>query len=244
MSPRSRKPGFGQWLCSLVFTTGLFVLTLLYGIVIVALFWLPFRPRFKLAVAWAITVLWTLKVLCRLDYRVEGRENIPPGCHISMWKHSSSWETLAQAIIFPPQSWVLKRELLFIPFVGWAIKLMRPIAINRGGGHRAIRQVVEQGKQRMAEGMWVLIFPEGTRMAAGTTRKYGVSGAMLAIESGKLIVPVAHNAGEYWPRRGLLKKAGTIRVVIGKPIDPTGMDPRELNEKIQAWIESTLSKLN
>jgi 1-acyl-sn-glycerol-3-phosphate acyltransferase len=146
-------------------------------------------------------------------------------------------------LVFPPQAWVLKHELLWIPIVGWAIRAMRPIAIDRGSGHVAVNQVVEEGRRRLASGMWILIFPEGTRMPAGRTRKYGVSGALLATQTGRLVIPVAHDAGSYWPRRGLRKKPGTIRVVIGPPIDPRGLEPRELNERIQTWIESTVARL-
>ncbi len=235
--------GIGQQLRSLLFTGCFFIVTLFYGALIALLFWLPYRLRYKLAALWARTVLWMLKQLCRLDYVVEGRENIPADNHISMWKHSSSWETMAQMAVFPPQAWVLKRELLWIPFVGWAIKLMRPIAIDRGSGQKAVRRVIEQGRQRLANGMWILIFPEGTRVPAGTTRRYGISGALLATQTGRLVVPVAHNAGAFWPRRGLLKKPGTIRVVVGPPIDPTGLQPRQLNDQVQAWIESTLKQL-
>jgi 1-acyl-sn-glycerol-3-phosphate acyltransferase len=235
--------GFGQQLRSLLFTAYFLLATLCYGAVIALLFWLPYRQRYKLAAQWAGNVLWMLKHLCRLDYVVEGRENIPPDNHISMWKHSSSWETMAQMAVFPPQAWVLKRELLWIPFVGWAIKLMRPIAIDRGSGQAAVRRVVEQGRQRLASGMWILIFPEGTRVPAGATRRYGISGALLATQTGRLVIPVAHNAGAFWPRRGLLKKPGTIRVVIGPPIDPKGLEPRALNDKVQAWVEETLARL-
>jgi 1-acyl-sn-glycerol-3-phosphate acyltransferase len=240
---KSILAGFGQLLRSVLFTTYLFLSTPVFSLVILLVFWLPYRHRYKLARTWAGSVLWMLKFLCRLDFVVEGRENIPPGNHISMWKHSSSWETIAQMVVFPPQAWVLKHELLWIPFVGWAIKLMRPIAIDRGSGALAVKQVVAQGKQRLDEGMWILFFPEGTRVAAGTTRKYGISGALLATETGRVVIPVAHNAGTFWPRRGLLKKPGTIRVLIGPPIEPNGLDPRELNERVQAWIESTLQRL-
>ncbi len=234
----------GQWLCSLAFTVYLFVATPIYGLVIVLFGWLPYRHRYKLAVHWSRNILWALKLLCRLDYVVEGRQNIPASNHISMWKHSSSWETVAQMAIFPPQAWVLKRELLWIPFVGWAIKLMRPIAIDRASGHAAIRSVVEQGKQRLAAGMWILIFPEGTRVAAGIRRKFGISGALLATQTGRLVIPVAHDAGHFWARRGLIKRPGTIRVVIGEPIDPSGLDPRALNERIENWMASTLERLH
>ena len=232
-----------QFLASLLFTTYLFVSTGVFAVAVVLSGVFPYPVRHAVASSWAGSALWMLKVLCRLNYSVEGRENIPAGNHISMWKHSSSWETMAQMIVFPPQAWVLKHELLWIPILGWAIWLMRPIAIDRGSGHVAVKEVQEQGRQRLAAGMWILIFPEGTRMAPGTTRKYGLSGALLATQTGKLVVPVAHNAGRYWPRRGLLKKRGTIRVVIGQPFDPTGLEPRELNERVQEWIESTVARL-
>lgn len=232
-----------QFLASLLFTAYLFVSTGVFAVGVVLSGVFPYPVRHAVASSWAGSALWMLKVLCRLDYSVEGRNNIPAGNHISMWKHSSSWETMAQMIVFPPQAWVLKHELLWIPILGWAIWLMRPIAIDRGSGHVAVKEVLEQGRQRLAAGMWILIFPEGTRMAPGTTRKYGLSGALLATQTGKLVVPVAHNAGRYWPRRGLLKKRGTIRVVIGQPFDPTGLEPRELNERVQEWIESTVARL-
>ena len=122
--------------------------------------------------------------------------------------------------------------------MGWGLKLLRPIAIDRGAGHRAVNQVIEQGKERLADGLWVIIFPEGTRVARGETRKYGLSGALLAAASRILVVPVSHNAGDFWPRRGILKKPGTIRVVIGEPIEARGKDPRELNAEIRGAIEA------
>ena len=130
------------------------------------------------------------------------------------------WETLAQMFVVPPASWSLKREVIWIPIVGWAVSTFKPIAINRRAGHSAVNQVVQQGRERLAAGMGVIVYPEGTRMAPGQTRKYGVSGALLACETGAPVVPIAHNSGYFWRRRSLLKKAGTIRVVIGPPIDP------------------------
>ena len=148
------------------------------------------------------------------------------------------------AVVFPRQVWVLKRELLWIPFVGWGIRQLHAIAIDRKSGSSAVNQVVEQGKQRLAEGDWIMVFPEGTRMPPGQTRKYGVSGALLARETGHLVVPVAHNAGRYWPRRGLFKKSGHDPRVDRPPIDPAGVDPREINERAQAWIEAEIRRLN
>ena len=230
-----------QFIGSVAFTIFLFLWTFFYAIFFVtACLFLPFRLRFVLARLWGAVLLKALKWTCRLDYRVEGFENLPPGSHVALWKHSSSWETIAMAVIFPRQVWVLKRELTWIPFVGWGILQLHAIAIDRKSGASAVSQVVEQGSARLAEGSWVIIFPEGTRMPRGQTRKYGGSGALLAKEAGRMIVPVAHNSGDYWPRRGLMKKPGTIRVAIGPPISAAGREVREINEDAQSWIEGKI----
>jgi 1-acyl-sn-glycerol-3-phosphate acyltransferase len=184
-----------------------------------------------------------LERLCGLKFIVEGREHIPPGNHIVMSNHTSAWETVVLFLLFPPHVWVLKRELLWIPFVGWGLKLLRPIAINRGEGHRAVNQVIEQGKARLADGLWIVIFPEGTRVVAGATPKFGVSGALLAVAAGKSVVPLSHNAGTFWPRRGFLKKPGTIRVVIGEPIESLGKNPRALTDEVKQSIEAGLARI-
>jgi len=233
-----------QLIGSLLFTAFLFVWTFVYAIIfVIVAVCLPFPRRFTLARGWAATLLWVLRLTCRLSYVVEGRERLPAGSHVALWKHSSSWETLAMNVIFPRQVWVLKRELQWIPIVGWGIRLLHAIAIDRKAGKVAVNQVVEQGRQRLAEGDWVMVFPEGTRMAPGETRRYGVSGALLAASADALIVPVAHNAGYFWPRRGLVKRRGVIRVVIGAPIVASGRDPREINEEAQAWIEEQVRRL-
>jgi 1-acyl-sn-glycerol-3-phosphate acyltransferase len=228
---------------SLLFTTYMMASACLFGAVMALGFWLPYRAQFAIARCWARILFWVLKHLCGLDFAVEGRERIPPGNHIVMSNHTSAWETVAQFLIFPPQVWVLKRELLWIPFVGWGLKLLRPIAINRGLGHRAVNQVIEQGKSRLTDGLWIIIFPEGTRVIAGETRKFGVSGAMLAIASGKSVVPLSHNAGAFWPRRGFLKRPGTVRVIIGEAIEPAGKNPRDLNEEVRQSIEAGLARI-
>jgi 1-acyl-sn-glycerol-3-phosphate acyltransferase len=228
-----------QMLGSLLFTSFFLLWTFCYAIFfVIACLFLPFRGRFQLARVWAHVIIAVLRWTCRLDYQVEGKERLPPGNHIVLMKHSSSWETVAQALLLPTQVWVLKRELTWIPFVGWGIRQLHAIAVNRAGGPAAVRDVLDQGKRRLAEGAWVVIFPEGTRMPPGETRKYGVSGAMLAAETGKLIVPIAHDSGYYWPRRGLLKRPGTIRVMIGPPISAADRNPREVNLEAQAWIEA------
>src|SRR5882757_9641173 len=215
----------------------------LFGGVMALGFWLPYGAQFAIARSWARILFWVLDRLCGLKCIVEGREHIPPGNHVIMSNHTSAWETVAPFLIFPPQVWVLKRELLWIPFVGWGLKLLRPIAINRGEGHRAVNQVIEQGQARLKDGLWIIIFPEGTRVVAGETRKYGVSGALLATETHKRVVPMSHNAADFWVRRGIVKKAGTIRVVIGESIDSTGKDPRELNDEVRQSIEAGLAQI-
>jgi 1-acyl-sn-glycerol-3-phosphate acyltransferase len=240
---RRRRPALLQFAGSLFFTAFLFAWTFLYAIPFVIICSTrPFNRRFPLARFWAATLLWVLKWSCGLDFKVEG-EPLPAGCHIAFWKHSSSWETMAMMVVFPRQVWVLKRELLWIPVVGLAVRQMHAIAIDRRSGGSAVTQVIEQGKDRLAEGDWVMIFPEGTRMPIGESRRYGVSGTLLAGETGALIVPVAHNAGYYWPRRGLMKRPGTVRVVIGAPVQAVGRDARELNLQLQAWVEATVRSL-
>lgn len=249
-APAADTPARGRWrgprvqlVGSLFFTGFLFAWTFLYAIPFVLLcLFLPFRRRFTLARFYAATVLWVLKWSCGLTYRVEGAA-FPPGCHIALWKHSSSWETMAMMVVFPRQVWVLKRELTWIPVVGIGVRQLHAIAIDRKAGHSAVSQVIEQGKSRLEEGDWVMIFPEGTRMPPGETRRYGVSGALLAQECGRLIVPVAHNAGQFWPRRGLRKQPGVVRVRIGAPVNPAGRDVREVNEEIQRWIEAAVRQL-
>jgi 1-acyl-sn-glycerol-3-phosphate acyltransferase len=215
----------------------------IFGLGMAICFWLPYRAQFNIARTWARILFWLLDKLCGLNFVVEGRERIPPGNHIVMSNHTSAWETVAQFLIFPPQVWVLKRELLWIPFIGWGLKLLRPISINRGAGHRAVTQVVDQGKARLADGLWIIIFPEGTRVVAGEKRKYGVSGALLATAANKFIVPLSHNAGDFWVRRGILKKRGTVRVIIGEAIDATGKDPRRLNEEVKQSIDAGLAQI-
>jgi 1-acyl-sn-glycerol-3-phosphate acyltransferase len=233
-----------QWLGSVAFTLYLFVSVAVYAsllLPVAAL--LPRRMTYAAAASWARSVLFMLRWLCKLDYAIEGLEHLPGTTSVVLVKHSSAWETIAQLRIFPGQTWVLKRELIWIPVFGWVLRTLKPIAIDRKGGRAAVQQVLDQGRQRLAEGIWVVIFPEGTRVPTGETRRYGMSGALLAEATGLPIVPVAHNAGDYWPRRGWLKRPGTIRVVIGPLIPTAGVDPRLANERAQRWIEDTVATL-
>ena len=233
----------GQWLGSILFTVILFGSVRIYGTV--ALLTAPLRRRwtYAVAVAWVDSMLWLLSKLCALNYSVEGREHLPDRSSIVLLKHSSAWETLAQIKIFPAQTWVLKRELMWVPILGWVLWFLNPIAIDRRGGSFAVQQVLDQGRERLADGLWVMVFPEGTRMPVGQTRRYGMSGALLASGAGLPVIPVAHNAGYFWPRRGWLKRPGTIRVVIGPPIETAGVEARFVNERAQKWIEEAVAKL-
>jgi 1-acyl-sn-glycerol-3-phosphate acyltransferase len=233
----------GQWLGSISFTLCLFVSVPFYGTVALLTAPLPRSWTYGVAVAWVDSMFWLLRRLCGLDYRVEGLEHLPKQSSIVLIKHSSAWETLAQLKIFPQQTWVLKRELMWVPILGWVLWLLSPIAIDRRGGGAAVQQVVDQGRERLMAGVWVMVFPEGTRMPAGQTRRYGLSGVVLASAMELPVIPVAHNAGYFWPRRGWLKRPGTIRVVIGAPIETRGVEPRLVNERAQRWIEDTLARI-
>ena len=235
---------FRQWLGSVVFTVYLFVSVVPFSTWI--LLTVPFTSRdhaWRVARAWARSVLASLEMLCRLDHRVEGMEHLEQQDAVVLMKHSSAWETIAQLLLFPNQVWVMKRQLLWVPFFGWALAVFNPIAIDRKGGRQAVEQVLRQGQERLEEGLWVMIFPEGTRVAPGERRRYGLSGAVLAALTERPIIPVTHNAGDYWPRRGLVKRQGTIRMVIGPAVEAAGRPPRDVNRDVEAWIESTLEEI-
>jgi 1-acyl-sn-glycerol-3-phosphate acyltransferase len=227
----------------LLFNLAAWFFVLLYAPVVIVARILGRHASFVLVQSWARVILFLVRNICGLRFTVVGLDKLPADSSIVFLKHSSAFETLAQLVIFSDQVWVLKRELIWIPFFGWALATLRPIAIDRSKGGAAVRQVLEQGVERLAEGLNVMIFPEGTRMAAGKTRRYGISGTLLAQESGKLIVPVAHNAGYHWPRRGFGITPGEVTFVIGDPVDPQGHEPRQVNERIQAWIEAEVSRI-
>ena len=203
----------------------------------------PFRWRYFYITRWGVFVIWWLRVTCRIDFSVEGRENIPEGTAIIMAKHQSAWETIAMQQVFPPQTWVLKRELLWLPIFGWGLALMHPVAIDRKAGKKALKQVIQQGTDRLKRGLWLVIFPEGTRTAPGERTRYAIGGAMLAEKSGFPVVPVCHNAGEFWGKGSFLKHPGTIRLVIGEAIDPAGVRANVLNQQVEEWIESTYQRI-
>ncbi len=229
---------------SSLYALGSWLSTLVVGPVALLTFPFPFSVRYGFISQWARFNLWWLRMTCGLAFEVDGREHIPQGNAIIMCKHQSAWETLAMQLVFPPQIWVLKRELLRVPFFGWGLAMLEPIAIDRAAGKAAMKQLIDQGKVRLERGRWVVIFPEGTRTAPGHKGRYAIGGAMLASKSGYPVVPVAHNAGEFWPRRGFLKRPGVIRMVIGPVIRTAGHSAGEINEEVETWIEGTVAAIS
>lgn len=234
-----------QFLRSVIYTTLMFVTTGVVGVIVLlsALLPLTIEQRYVIPRTWGLFLTWLAGAICGLKYVVEGQENLPKEPFVSLWKHSSAWDTMAQMFVVPPASWSLKREVIWIPIVGWAVSTFKPIAINRRAGHSAVNQVVSQGRERLAAGLGIIVYPEGTRVLPGQTRKYGISGALLATETGTLVVPIAHNSGYFWRRRSIIKRPGLIRVVIGPPIDPKGLTAREVNERAQKWIEAKVAEI-
>lgn len=193
---------------------------------------------------WARLNLAGLRVICGLTYRAQGLGELPGKNCIVLSKHQSAWETIALRALLPPeQTWVLKRELLSVPFFGWALARFRPIAIERNEGRQALRKLLDEGARWLGRGHWVIIFPEGTRVAPGQRRRYSQGGAMLAKRAGAAIVPVAHNAGVFWRRRGLKKYSGTIDLVFGPPIQPDARSTSELTGRVEEWVEGTVASL-
>jgi 1-acyl-sn-glycerol-3-phosphate acyltransferase len=228
---------------STLFALALIVITPPYSLIALATAPLPRRTRWRIIASWSHCVLWLCAVVLGLRYRVTGAENLPSTPSIILSKHQSAWETLAFQLIFPPQVHVLKRELLWIPFFGWGLAMMSPIAINRGRASKALRQMAELGTQRLAQGFWVVIFPEGTRVAPGGRVPYKPGGAWLAVKTGAAVVPVAHNAGVYWRRNAFVKRPGTITVEIGPAMPSNGLAPDELNAQVESWIENRMKHL-
>ncbi len=228
---------------SLLFYCGQIISTLLFAPLGIIAFPLNFKTRYLLIIRWTIFNLWWLKICCQVRYKIEGLENIPNQAGIIMCKHQSAFETLALQLIFIPQVWVLKRELLKIPVYGWGLASMQPIAIDRGSAIKAFRQIVAQGRRRLKENIWVIIFPEGTRVAPGEKGTYLPGGGILAAKSGANVIPVAHNAGYLWPRNSLLKKPGTITFVIGPVIQSADKSAKQITAEVENWIESTVRNL-
>jgi len=232
-----------SFLRSLVFAIVLMLLTIPYSFFALATFPLGRLARYRLISGWSRAVVWLARVVCGIGYRVEGLEHFPARPAIILSKHQSAWETMAFQQIFPPQVYLLKRSLLWIPFFGWGLAMMSPIAIDRSRGAHALRRLAELGAERLAQGFSIVLFPEGTRTAPGERIRYHTGGAWLAVKTGAPVVPVAHNAGMFWGRNAFVKRPGEVRVVIGEPIPSEGTTPEALNRKVEEWIEERMRTL-
>lgn len=229
------------FLRSLVFALLMFIATLIWAPLCLLCAPLPYNQRYIFTGCWNRFVTWAGKVVCGMRYQVKGRENLPDAPAIVLSKHQSAWETIFLFYALPrPLVYVFKKELLYIPLFGWGLALLRMIPINRSKTRDAFAQVIEQGKKRLAGGQWVIMFPEGTRAPVGKQGKYKSGGTRLAIETGSLIIPIALNAGECWPKNSFIKKPGLITVSIGKPIASNGRNPGELMQEVENWIESEM----
>jgi 1-acyl-sn-glycerol-3-phosphate acyltransferase len=231
------------FLRSLLFFVLKAALTVPFALFILFLFFLPPIPRYRAITLWARMVIWLAGAIVGIRYRVEGLENLPKEPCVVLSKHQSAWETIAFQLIFPPLSFVLKKNLLYIPFFGWGLALFSPIAIDRSAGREAMKQIEIQGKERLNTGFWVLVFPEGTRVAPGEKGNYQVGGPWLAAKAGVPVLPVAHNAGVCWPKNAFVKQPGVITVIIGPPIQTTGRKPTQVLAETEAWIENTMARL-
>ncbi len=228
---------------SLLFYIGQIISTILIAPIGVIAFPLNFKKRYYLITRWAVFNLWWLKICCNVRYEITGIDNVPEKPCIVMCKHQSAFETLALQQIFIPQVWILKKELLQIPIYGWGLASMQPIAINRDSAIKSFKQIADQGYERLKKGYWVIIFPEGTRVAPNEKKKYLPGGGMLAEKSGSQVVPVAHNAGRLWPRNSMIKKPGLITIKIGPAIKSKNKSAKEITKEVENWIERIVGEL-
>jgi 1-acyl-sn-glycerol-3-phosphate acyltransferase len=228
---------------SLAFLLFQAVVTIAFAAAMLLCSWLPRVPLYRIAAAWCRTNLLGARWICGIRHRAIGTGNVPATPHIVMSKHSSTWETLALTLFFPPLAYVAKKELLSIPFFGWGFALASPITIDRKSGTDAMHQIAAQGRERFRQGFWIVIYPEGTRIRAGTRAKYKTGGARLAIELGVPILPVAHNAGYLWPKGVFGKRPGIVTISIGPPIAPDAKDAQTLTRELETWIETEVARL-
>ncbi len=232
---------FFLFLRSLLFFLLVTILTVVWSMACILFAPFPYARRYYLTSRWNVAVIWMAKVICDIRYQVKDIENFPDTPAIVLSKHQSAWETIFLLPMTPrPLVFVFKKSLTYIPFFGWGIALLRMIPIDRNKGRDAFAQVVVQGRKRLADGQWIIMFPEGTRIPVGQTGKYKNGGTRLAVETNTPIVPIAHNAGECWPKNSFIKQPGLITVSIGKPIYPENLDSSELMAQVENWIESEM----
>jgi len=241
----TKQPSLLLYLRATLFYLGFYPVTLVFAAFCVLVGWaLPFRPRFKLFTLMNyFTMLW-LRISCGVKYQIEGRENLPQeGAYVVVANHSSEWETLFLQTLIRPQSAVLKQELLKIPFFGWALGMLKPIALDRSKRRGALKQLLTQGKERLEEGVNVVIFPQGTRVETGKLGKFNKGGAMLAASGQVPVVPLAHDAGLFWPGKSYVKYPGTVTVRIGKPVASADRSVDEIHQESIGWLEAQMYDL-
>lgn len=237
------------FLRSSLFWLAFVVSTMVFGLLILLFFFSPSSFRLKIARLWSYSNNLWLRVFCGIRYQVSGLENLrleqfDKKNAIILSKHQSTWETLALHSFTPLVRWVFKRELMFIPVFGWALALTDPIALDRAAGRAAINQLLEKGMKKLKDGKWLVLFPEGTRTTPGKTHKHKIGGALLAEKSSYPVIPIAHNAGEFWPKHSFIKWPGTISVVIGPAIISKGRKADEINKEVSSWIEETMLQIS
>ena len=223
-----------------LFYAGFVVLTVSASIITCLLFFLPFKLLQRVATIGNCLVMQWLRLTCNIKIVVSGRENIPNGACVILSNHQSTWEAFYMQWFFQPANFILKRELLWIPFFGWALFLMNPIAIKRSRPSSAIRYVLKQGTKRLKAGNRIVIYPEGTRVRHGKLGEFKTSGAALAQQAQVPVLPVSHNSGDHWKRSSFLKTPGTIHMQIGPAVDNTSASVREITENARSWIENSL----
>ncbi len=218
------------------------LVTILYALLSMATFPLAPQVRYYIVMGWCRVNAWMVRTVLGIDWRFEGLDNLPRRPAVILAKHQSALETILFPTVFPPQSFVLKRELHLIPFFGWGLAMLPMIAIDRTRGVDALTQVKLEGGKRLSEGWWVTVYPEGTRMAIGKRRRYRLGGATLAAWAGAPVVPIALNTGEFWRRNAFIKHPGTARIIVGPAIETSGREPTVVMAEAEDWIEGTMRR--
>ena len=234
---------------SILHMAWLLITVIPWGLTLVVIsVWVRRTPLWWFAVNWFRLVIWGSRVILGIQVRVTGLEHLPQGATspaILLSKHQSTLETLLLPTLMPhPLAFVFKRELLRIPFFGWSMARLDMIHIDRESRAAAMKHVIEQGKRMLAQGTWVIMFPEGTRIPRGEKGTYQTAGTRLAVEAGAPVIPIAVSSGKCWPRQGFTKYAGTVDVSIGPPIASVGREPKELMREVEAWIEAEMRRID
>ena len=239
-----RKPSLVElYMRSTIFWFFHFVSMVVVVSLVLVFFWLPVNQRYAIGSSWAKMNMHFLRWFCGLDYQLKGKENIPGEASLVISNHQSTWETMSFQHFLPNQLWVMKKELFRVPIFGWGLALMSPIAIDRSAGKKAVDQIVEQGEEKLNQGRWVIVFPEGTRISAGVESKFKMGAFIFASRISHPVLPIAHNAGEFWPKHSFIKYPGTITVSIGEPFNANGLDASDIKQKVESWIRSELKEI-